>query len=61
MTLLLLHSLWHPIQKTAFGGLAQGGAVKLIDWHSTIIRWSAVAFSLGAWAGIVVVVRHLAG
>ena len=35
--------------------------MKLIDWHSTIIRWSAVALSLGAWAGIVVVVRHLVG
>jgi hypothetical protein len=35
--------------------------MKLIDLHSTIIRWSAVAFSLGAWAGIVVVVRHLVG
>jgi hypothetical protein len=33
--------------------------MKLIDWHSTILRWSAVAFSLGAWAGIVVVVRQL--
>jgi len=35
--------------------------MKLFDLHSTIIRWSAVAFSLGAWAGIVVVVRHLVG
>jgi hypothetical protein len=35
--------------------------MKLIDWHSTIIRLSAVAFSLGAWTGIVVVVRHLLG
>ena len=35
--------------------------MKLIDWHSMIIRCSAVAFSLGAWAGIVVVVRHLVG
>ena len=42
-------------------GIRRGGAMKLIDWHSTIIRWSAVAFSLGAWAGIVVVVRHLVG
>jgi hypothetical protein len=33
--------------------------MKLIDWHSTIMRWSVVAFSLGAWAGIVVVVRQL--
>jgi hypothetical protein len=23
-----------------------------IDWRSTILRWSAVAFTLGAWAGI---------
>ena len=32
-----------------------------IDWRSTIIRWSAVAFSLGAWAGIALVVRQLLG
>jgi len=32
-----------------------------IDWHSTILRWSAVAFSLGAWAGIVFVVRQFLG
>jgi hypothetical protein len=29
--------------------------MKLIDWHSTIICWSAVAFSLGTWAGIALV------
>jgi hypothetical protein len=32
-----------------------------IDWRSTILRWGAVALSLGAWAGIVVVVRQLLG
>jgi hypothetical protein len=32
-----------------------------IDWRSTILRWSAVAFSLGAWAGIALVVRQLLG
>ena len=32
-----------------------------IDWRSTILRWSAVAFSLGTWAGIVHVVRQLLG
>ena len=32
-----------------------------IDWRSTILRWSAVAFSLGAWAGIVLGVRQLLG
>jgi hypothetical protein len=32
-----------------------------IDWRSTIIRWSAVAFSLGAWAGIALGVRQLLG
>ena len=32
-----------------------------IDWRSTILRWSAVALSLGAWAGIVLVVRQLVG
>jgi hypothetical protein len=35
--------------------------MKLIDWQSTIIRLSALVFSLGAWAGIVVVVRKLLG
>jgi hypothetical protein len=30
-----------------------------IDWRSTIVRWSAVAFSLGAWAGIVVAALKL--
>jgi hypothetical protein len=35
--------------------------MKLIDWGSILIRLSAVAVSLGAWAGIVVVVRHLLG
>jgi hypothetical protein len=32
-----------------------------IDRRSTILRWSAVAFSLGAWAGIVLVVRQFLG
>ena len=32
-----------------------------IEWRSTIIRWSAVAFSLGAWAAIALGVRHLLG
>lgn len=31
------------------------------DWHSTILRWFAVAFSLGAWAGIALMVRQLLG
>jgi len=35
--------------------------MKLIDWRSTVIRLSAVAISLGAWAGIVLVVRQLVG
>jgi hypothetical protein len=35
--------------------------MKLIDWHSTIIRLSVVAFSMGAWAGIVLVVRQFLG
>jgi hypothetical protein len=30
-----------------------------IDWRSTILRWSAVAFTLGAWAGIVLVALKL--
>jgi hypothetical protein len=30
-----------------------------IDWRSTILRWSAMAFSLGAWAGIVTVMLKL--
>jgi len=48
MTLLLLHSPWHPIQKTAFGACV-GEAMDLI------IRWLALMFSLGAWAGIALV------
>jgi hypothetical protein len=35
--------------------------MKSIDWRSTIIRWSAVAFSLGVWAGIAFGVRQLLG
>jgi hypothetical protein len=30
-----------------------------IDWRSIILRWSALAFSLGAWAGIVLVAVKL--
>jgi hypothetical protein len=32
-----------------------------IDWRSTMLRWLALGFSLGAWAGIVVVVRQFLG
>ena len=32
-----------------------------IDWRSTILRSSALALSLGAWVGIVLVVRQLLG
>jgi hypothetical protein len=32
-----------------------------IDWRSTILRWGAVAFSFGAWVGVVVLVRQLLG
>ena len=35
--------------------------MNLIDWRSTILRWSAVAFSLGAWAGIGLMVHQLLG
>jgi len=35
--------------------------MKTIDWRSTIIRWTAVAFSLGAWAGIALGVLQLLG
>jgi hypothetical protein len=35
--------------------------MNLIDWRSTMIRWAAVAFSLGVWAGIAVGVRQLLG
>jgi hypothetical protein len=31
------------------------------DWRSTIMRWLAVAFTLGAWAGIAVGVFQLLG
>jgi hypothetical protein len=33
--------------------------MNLIDWRSMMIRWAAVAFSLGAWAGIVLVMFKL--
>jgi hypothetical protein len=32
-----------------------------IGWRSIVMRWLAVAFSLGAWAGIAVGVRQLLG
>jgi hypothetical protein len=32
-----------------------------IDWRSTILRWGAVALSLGAWAGVVVLARQILG
>jgi hypothetical protein len=32
--------------------------MELIDWRFTFIRLSAVAISLGTWAGIVLVVRQ---
>jgi hypothetical protein len=32
-----------------------------IDWRSTILRWGAMAFSLGAWVGIALGVRQLLG
>jgi hypothetical protein len=35
--------------------------MNLIDWRSTMIRWTAVAFSLGAWAGIALIVRQFLG
>jgi hypothetical protein len=35
--------------------------MNLIDWRSIILRWSALAFSLGAWAGIALIVRQLLG
>ena len=54
MTLLLLHSPWHPIQKTAFGACV-GEAMDLI------IRWLALMFSLGAWAGIALVMATYLG
>ena len=41
--------------------LALGGGMNSIDWRSTIIRWGAVAFSFGTWAGVVVVVRQFLG
>ena len=35
--------------------------MKPIDWHSMIIRWSALMFSLGAWAGIALVMATYLG
>ena len=35
--------------------------MKSIDWRSTMLRWLALGFSLGAWAGIALMVRQLLG
>jgi len=35
--------------------------MELIDWRFTFIRLSAVAISLGTWAGIVLVVAPISG
>jgi hypothetical protein len=35
--------------------------MNLIDWRSTILRWSMVALSLGAWAGIAFVAHQFLG
>jgi hypothetical protein len=60
VTLLLLCSPWQPDQKDRVGGLqGRSRAMNPIDWRSTILRWSAVAFTLGAWAGIVLVALKL--
>jgi hypothetical protein len=32
-----------------------------IEWRPTIMRWSAVVLSLGAWAGIALGVLQLLG
>jgi hypothetical protein len=46
----------HP-WKCRIWSLHRGGAMNLINWPTTIIlRWLALAFSLGAWAGIALVV-----
>jgi hypothetical protein len=35
--------------------------MKPIDWGATVIRWLAMMFSLGAWAGVVLVVLAYLG
>jgi len=42
-------------------GACMGGAMNSIDWRSTILRWGAVALSLGAWAGVAVLVSQFFG
>ena len=59
VTLLLRRRPSYVNHKVSHWG--SGEAMNSIDWHSTILRWSAVAFSLGAWAGIVLAVRQFLG
>ena len=47
--------------KSIASGLARGEAMNSMGWRSIIMRLLAVAFSLGAWAGIAFGVRQLLG
>ena len=68
---VLLLRAQHPVEggdnlgksacDTFVAPLTLGGAMNSIDWRSTILRWGAVAFSFGAWVGVVVLVRQLLG
>jgi Protein of unknown function (DUF5132) len=59
LTLLLqLRFVNHKISPL---GLARGEAMNSIRWRSIIMRWLAVAFTLGAWAGVLIVMRQLLG
>jgi len=48
-------------KKDALGLAGEERAMSSIDWRSTILRWGAVAFSLGAWIAIALGVRQLLG
>lgn len=47
------------IKKDPQGTCLGRAGMKLIDWRPTMIRWLALGFSLGAWAGIVLVMLKL--
>ena len=57
VTLLLLRRTWQHVPKYRIAACT--GDHELDNWRSTILRWGAVAFSFGAWVGVVVLVRQL--
>jgi hypothetical protein len=59
VTLFYLRRPWQADQKSTGLGFAEGEALDSMDLRPTVIRWFAVAFSLGAWAAIVLVALKL--